>query len=260
MSDQAAIPATQSMPNPNPVGQASASPNAKASSNPETRTEFAKSLGEALKDPVVQQGFEAILRPMIVSHVAETLKTFQGKVEDLEIDLSVTKDSVAELDLKTDSINQSLQKRIRDLERQVRSKNLRITGLTPCDDAAPPLHNKYAAAMRRIITETGIEGVTDSDILDYVKINTPNQAGSSVTVLLKMSSEIKRDKLYQQRSKLKNCTTRHYLNEDLTRQDSKIFKRLRGEVKAGSLHSCWTKGGLPWAKATEDGKPFPVHE
>jgi hypothetical protein len=224
------------------------------------KSEFARQLADALKDRDVQQGFEAILKPTIASYVSETLKPFQSRMEDMEVELIVTKESVTELEMKSDSVNLSLQKRIRELERQARSRNLRLTGLTPSNSAGSSLHDKYADSLDSILSEAGIEDVKSGDIEEFIKINTPNPTGSNSTILIKLSSETKRNCLYNQRSKLRNCSSRHFLNEDLTKQDAKIFKRLRAEVKAGSLYSCWTRGGLSWAKATEEGKPFPVHE
>jgi 5-bromo-4-chloroindolyl phosphate hydrolysis protein len=67
-----------------------------------------------------------------------------------------------------------------------------------------------------------------------------------------------RDKFFYQKKKLKNCGKKYYINEDLTKQDSKIFRKARQEVKEGVLSACWTKGGVTWAKSTPEGKPFIV--
>jgi hypothetical protein len=221
--------------------------------------DFTDELCKALADPRIQQGFFQIFKPMMSKYVEETLAPYQHKIEDLEVDMAVVKDSVSELELKTDSVNNAHSKRIRELERAARYRNLRITGLTPSGES-PSLLEKYRQSLTKILEEAAIEGVTANDCSEFVRINNPSPSGSSITVIMKMNSEAVRDKLYYQRSKLKNCSSKHYVNEDLTKQDARIFKRLRQELKSGSLHSCWTKGGLCWAKSAEDSKPFPVYE
>jgi hypothetical protein len=122
------------------------------------------------------------------------------------------------------------------------------------------VHEKYVNSLFKIVDEVNIEGVERSDCVEIVKINNPSQPGVSNTVLVKMSSERARDNLLYQRKKLKDCSTKCFFNEDLTKYDSQIFKRLRQEVKSGRIHSCWSKNGLCWAKSTAEGKPYPVHE
>jgi hypothetical protein len=107
-----------------------------------------------------------------------------------------------------------------------------------------------------MLEEAGIEGVSATDVSEFIKITTPSQLNSSCVVMAKFNSEHKRDKLFSQKKKLKNCNNKYYLNEDLTRHDAKLFRKIRQEVKAGILYACWTKDGVVWAKTTPDGKPF----
>lgn len=226
--------------------------------------DFTKALSEALKDPGVIKGFEGILQPMISSYVSETLRPFQDKIEDVESEVHVLSESLTDHKVKMSSQNEILMKRIRELERVNRSKNLRISGLSTTDVGTDNVkistHERYLPLLRKVLDEAGIEGVADSDFSEIIRINIPNQTGPTNTILVKMVSETKRDLVYSQKNKLKNCTSRIYINEDLTKHDSKVFKRVRQEVKDGSLHSCWTKGGLVWAKTSQDSKPFPVPE
>lgn len=234
--------------------------------------DFTKALTKALKDPGVIQGLETIMKPMISEimkpmisdYVSETLKPFQNKIEDLEVDVQTVQEVVNEHKLKMSASSDSMLRRIRELERSAKSRNLRITGLLPAEptqgDPESTIYHRYVTSMRKILNEAGIDGIDDTDFSDFIRINIPNQTGSNQVTLVKMVSESKRDRLYMQKSKLKNCSSKFYLNEDLTSHDSKTFKRVRKEVKEGSLHSCWTRGGQVWAKSTQEGKPFPVPE
>jgi hypothetical protein len=63
-----------------------------------------------------------------------------------------------------------------------------------------------------------------------------------------------------QRKKLKQCSQKYFINEDLTKPDAKLFRQAREDVKAGILHTCWTKNGRVWAKASPEAKPFLIPE
>jgi hypothetical protein len=245
--------------NPTPGG---ASASIQHASEPGGKSQFTKDLIEALRDPGVLEGFQYVLMPTIKQYVSETLKPFQEKVEDIEVDMSMIRDDMSDLKIRNDSKIASQEKRIRDLERQSKARNVRISGLMPIQNPDSNLskHQRHLVALNATLEEAGITNLTDDDFSEFVSINTPNQAGAGSTILIKCVSEAKRDLLFSQRFKLKNCASKIYINEDLTKWDAKIFKRARNEVKNGTLHACWTKSGLVWAKATESGKPFPILE
>lgn len=230
------------------------------------RSDFAKALSEALKDQSVKKGFEDIFMPMVASYVksyvSESLKPYQEKLEDLEMDMVVLKSNLDDLKDAYDTTITTLQQRVRDLERQARAKNLRITGLRPADteDSTISLHQRFSTSLMKILDEAGITGITPHEVTEFVNIKLPAVSGNYTNVIVKFSTEKARDLFYSQRTKLKNCTGTYYVNEDLTKHDAAIFKRTRLEVKSRKLHSCWSRGGMIWAKATAEGKPFHIHE
>jgi hypothetical protein len=223
-----------------------------------SKSEIAKAIRDAFKDPEVLVCIQQAMKPIITAHVAETLKPFQEKIEDLDDDLTSVRESLTDYRHKIDTKCNNQDKRIRELERLTKSRNLRITGLVP--QQGQTNKDRYSPSLDNVLTEAGINDISSADVEEFITINIPAPDGNNQTVLLKFGSEAKRDRLYSQRTKLKNCTARYYINEDLTKGDSLIFKRTRKEVKDGTLHSCWTRNGQVWAKASDSGKPFVVTE
>lgn len=242
---------TQSIPSVVPSAVPSASTN-----------EFTSSLIVALKDPGVIAGFEAMFSSMmdkkIEDKTLQLVQPLQDKVDDVENTLSLISESVSANKDSTDSAVDKLSTRIRELERQSRGRNLRITGLNPCP--GNDIHVGYVTSIMKILVEAGIEGLSGQDFVEFSRINSPKSNGSNFSVLVKLSTESKRNLLYSQKGKLKKCTSKHFVNEDLTKFDLKIFHRTRNEVKQGDLFACWTRNGQVWAKSTENGKPFVVSE
>lgn len=231
-----------------------------------TKSDFTKALSEALLDKDVQKGFENILMPMVTgyvkNYVGETLRPFQNKLEDLDMEMVVLKSNMDDHKHFCDTTVSSLTQRVRDLERQARARNFRITGLRPAEtgDSETTMNSRYSTSLLRIFDEAGIKDIAPTDFVEFVNIKLPAVSGSFTTVIVKCTTEKVRDMIYSQRLKLKNCTGKHFINEDLTKHDAAVFKRTRSEVKAGTLNSCWTKGGMVWAKASAEGKPFHIPE
>lgn len=235
-------------------------PQAHDSTGPLLKQDFAKHLALALRNQEVQQAFQSILHPMMVSYVDGVLKPVHDKVEDLETELLEVKEEVADNKMKNDASNTALLTRVRELERLQKIKSVRISGITLDDSSGGSLSQKCSSAVEKMLTEAQITGVTVSDFDSFSKINVPGHNGSTTIILAKLVSEDKKFQLFQQKKKLRDCTQKYFINEDLTKHDSKIFSRLRKEVKNGTIHSCWTRNGVCWAKSCPDGKPFSVQE
>jgi hypothetical protein len=168
---------------------------------PTPASEFTRSLIEALKNPEVQTGFQHIMRPMMVSYIDESLKSHQDKIEDLEIDVCGIKEDVSEHKAKMEVANSSILSRIRELERQQKSRNVRITGLSIDEEPGQSLQDKCRNAVGKLLAEAHIEGVSVADFETITKINIPNQNGPSVTLIGRLNTETKKVLLVQQKKK-----------------------------------------------------------
>lgn len=228
-------------------------------------SDFTRALRDALRDPEVRQGFADILWPKITSYVDSTIKPVQDKLEDLDLDVENLKEEVANLKMNQHSKDSALHSRVMELERQVRSNMLRVSGLEPSplppdSDSQPTLHDRYSLAMISLAEEAGISGLKVDDFMEFNKINIPSVTGASSVVSIKFFSVDKRNMLYKQRKLFKNCKNKVFLNEELTRQDALAFKKARRQVKEGLLSACWTSRGCVWGKTGPESKPFPIKD
>jgi hypothetical protein len=109
-----------------------------------------------------------------------------------------------------------------------------------------------------VLHEAKIDNISKEDISLCQKIKVP---GSDTNILLvKMASESAKNSLYAQRSKLRLCKSKIFMNEDLTKEDATLFKKAREDRKKGKLYSVWSKHGLIWGKTSETGQAFLLSE
>jgi hypothetical protein len=106
-----------------------------------------------------------------------------------------------------------------------------------------------------IFNQAGMQNIQRCHLMSATLIKAPGQPQKT---LVRMSSEKTKINIYSQKKLLKKLSFKIFLNEDLTKQDGRIFKRAREHVKQGLLHSTWTKGGKVFAKSSDKGTPFEV--
>jgi hypothetical protein len=230
---------------------------------------FTALLVKALDSTELQTKFTSMIQKTITSELDKQLRPITDRIEVLEADIDCqikTSKKCHENLVKDQSI---MNTKIRQLERDIRAANLKFVGvpILPENEITKDLGNikitpqlKYAKSIMKVISEAGIENIQETDIGTIQKINIPGNASNSSILIVKMSSEGAKATLYAQRTKLKNCSSKIFLNEDLTREDATVFKKAREEVKKGKLFTAWTKSGLVWVKTSETGKPFQISE
>jgi DNA replicative helicase MCM subunit Mcm2 (Cdc46/Mcm family) len=208
------------------------------------------------------------LKPTIREVVEEILTPTQQHIDRVDLDVEELQDKIDQQTSKVDKDLKQANRRIRDLERQLRSNNLRISGLIPVppqpdQDPVKSLKQRYSTSLMNLLNEAGIPDIQLSDIADITTIRSGlnnSTAVNPLTIMVKFTSEQTRNTILSQRKKFKDCTHKIFVNEDLTPHDAKIFKKTRDQVKEGLLCACWTKQGTVWAKASMEGKPFPIYE
>lgn len=67
-------------------------------------------------------------------------------------------------------------------------------------------------------------------------------------VIVRFTSRKARERVYIARRNLKDCPTKIYINEDLTKQTAELFRHARQLVKQKVLHSSWTAGGTVYTR------------
>lgn len=224
-------------------------------------SDFAKHLAEALKTPEVRKGFNDMLKPYIQSEIQKLttpletkLEQINDKFEGFELDSSLKKQEFEEKVKLLETQQAQVMSSILDLERKQKSCNVKITGINISNSVSSPEEKQstYKESLMQILTKANITGVELKDIhsVSFVKGQDHSYA------IVSLQSEQIKNNLYFQRTKMKKINEKVYINEDLTREDSKIFKKAREEVKMKKLHSAWTKHGRVYGKLSDNGKPF----
>jgi hypothetical protein len=228
-----------------------------------------KVIGEAIRkeSEVIRKEVQSAIRESISTELQAIIQPLEDKFQALEFEsdrrFTVNSDQIKELN---DS-KKIMEDKIATMERAYRSSNLKITGINLHIPAVPrnPQDNEGADLPRpdmqeilkdkifEVFHEAGIVNVLREDIVNIQKFKLQGQPS---LLIVKMVNEAKKIVLYKQRTKLRNCSTKIYMNEDLTRQDSQLFKQGREDVKNKRLHSVWTLNGRVFAKKEEQGKPF----
>jgi hypothetical protein len=236
-----------------------------ALSTSEVKEALNKSISEAVSREVsacVRAEIRAEMQALKVSiktEIQAITQPLDDRITALEMEsdrrFSVTTEQLDSL--KDDK--KTTNERLRNLERSYRASNLKISGInlkspaTSNEEPKPNLHELLKNKVMETFSEAGIDGLHKEDIINIQTMKTPGQPN---TMILKLINESKKLHLYRQRTKLKNCATRVFMNEDLTPYDSKIFKLGRDQVKADKLFSVWTLNGRVYAKREAHGKPF----
>lgn len=257
--------------------------------------EFIRNLDAALKAQNIKSAFtqifdehcEKILKPLVSEEVKNQLHPVNAQlgeiktdiisnkenIEGLVHDLEVNKDMSSKIHKKLADKSEEMSSRLLIMERAAKACNLVIVGLPPLPPTAEPEQNEAEAAAvsstppsihERLINQVcdtlnaaGFKNVSTEQFLSAYIIKSQ---GQSSRVLCKLTSEQYKMNIFRQKKLLKHCSSRLYLNEDLTKTDGKIYANARLHVKEGILHSTWSKGGVIYAKRSENGVPFVVTE
>jgi hypothetical protein len=178
-------------------------------------------------------------------------------VEALEFEAESKHNEYRDKFEKIQKEQEDLQQKLVIMDRNNRLSNLKFFGVPLKFDDGISRHDSYSNSIMQVLQDAGITDIKAEDFCSIMKI-TPS--GQPSFLLAKISSIKQKMKLYTQRTKLKNCTTKVYMNEDLTKDDGLIYKKARKDVKEGVLHSCWTLGGLVYGKSSPEGKPFQIKD
>lgn len=219
---------------------------------------------QALRSKEVIKAFEEMLIPSLNKFVKDSIEVaiapINDKIEQIEAtqhECKVKQDQASQNLEKMSKAQIDMQSKIREMERSLKACNVIFHGVSIINDDNQPRDTLLKLSVMKIINDVNIEGILPEHI---VSINKITPAGKPAFLMVRMSSPDLKKKLYTQRTKLKNCSDRVYINEDLTKEEATIFKRARQQVKQGTLHSCWSSDGLIYAKTSTDGKPFQLRD
>ena len=187
------------------------------------------------------KGFKAALSdPTIIQLVKETF------TEPLQKEIVQLKRA---MDKKDQQIH-DMEKQIDSLEQYTRRNSLRVQGIPEKET------EDTCEEVLKIVNETlGVNppiAPSDIDRVHRVGPHSTNRSGPR-PVIIKMATYRARARIFKERAKLRHCPDRIFINEDLTKLRSNLFRKARQHRKDGKLSDCWTYDGNILVK-TSNGK------
>jgi hypothetical protein len=116
---------------------------------------------------------------------------------------------------------------------------------------------KIIAQISSIFIQAGLTNFKPQQICSATSVKIP---GLENRILIKLCSEKAKINIFSQKKLLKSLPYKLFINEDLTKEDGKKFKKAREQVKQGILFSTWTKGGKVFGKSSPKGSPFHISD
>jgi hypothetical protein len=224
--------------------------------------EFKEILDQAVST-AVRREVKTVMRESLGEEIQALIGPLEEQFQALEMehDRRYTVTSQEIKDLKDSK--RLLEDKIMILERAHRANNIKMTGVNLHIPVPPKNHDENQPKIdvqdimknkvMEVFEEAGIEGVAKTDMVNIQKFRLQGQPS---LMIIRMNNEGIKNRVFKQRTKLRQCSTKIFMNEDLTRQDAQLFKFGRDEVKKKMLHSVWTQNGRVYAKKEENSKPF----
>lgn len=220
-----------------------------------------QALIQALKSVEVIKAFEEILIPSLNKYIVDSVEKCVAPVKDqltaTQLDIEYKHESVIQKIDKVQKKQAEVEQKVSDIERRSKQNNLLLHGVPLQTVEGGTREESFIFSIMQIFNEAGITGIESKDFEAVLKI-TP--AGLPPFLLVCMRSVFLKRKVFSQRTKLRNCKEKVFMNEDLTKREAALHKKARSQVKEGSLHSCWTAEGLVYAKASPEGTPFQIKD
>jgi hypothetical protein len=202
----------------------------------------------ALRDERVLEALGAIMESRL-----------QTVITELRNECTAQKKEVAELRAELESATL----RIEALETYTRRDNLLITGLPveTYSDAVSSGQGESSLATEQSVLklfdqQLGLN-IQPGDISVAHRLPrkpntgiTGSQSLNTPTTIVKFTNRKARDTVFSARRKLKGHDI--YINEDLNKKTSDLFRQARKLVKAKLIHNAWTSGCALYIKSTAD--------
>jgi hypothetical protein len=256
----------------------------------QSQDDFTSKLATALQSKVIkdhyvsiyQEHYDRFLKPSLLEEVQQQLNPVIQQVEGLSMDLD-TKTNVNSKEIKKMSKkHDEVKARLLSLERSQKACNLILIGLPDFPHAPNTPENeveneagkqdeatasstaiisssstemRYISRIYEVLSQAGMQDIAQEHICSASIIKIP---GQPQRILFRLNSIKSKINIFKQKKLLKSLPFRVYLNEDLTKEDGRIYKKSREQVKDGLIFSTWTKGGIVFAKKSENSKPFEV--
>ncbi|KAK6166637.1 hypothetical protein SNE40_023284 [Patella caerulea] len=162
-----------------------------------------------------------ILREQIDKYIAPLRK----EIHDLKYELSSV----------TLQLNGKLNERCDDLEQYGRRNCIRISGITETPNEI--VENKVIEVLKQIIPT-----IASNDIQNSHRVGKPIM-GNPKKIIVRLSSYKTKVSIMRGKKVINSAEDNIYINENLTRYRTHIFKNARKSFKSNLINGCWTRDG-----------------
>jgi hypothetical protein len=206
--------------------------------NSMTPEAFANLFSSALEFDHMSTAIRAALKPL----TDEIATQINVKVEHVEQTVLEHNKKLIQIDSKID-----------DLEQNQRKNTLRLIGL------AESVQEDTPTKVINFLNQTMKLKIVLSDFDNIHRLPTKG-LNNHRDIILKLNSHLAKISILKQRSNLRKLPDRVYINEDLTKARSYIFKCARDAVKQKKIAAAYTRDGTIFIKQTENASPIRVRD
>ena len=215
--------------------------------------EFVKSFQRTLQNRKVKDALIAILNEAFLDHMksleAQVLAD-QQKIDKLETELSEVKAEKTTLEID-----------LQDLQQYTRRKALRI--YNPSWIEPRNLHKNEQEDTDKLVLELarklGVQ-LAPWEIGRFHRDGRPKSVGSPRPVIVKFIGYNIRRRMYEARKELKDTSPGVYINEDLTRENSKLAYEARQLKRRQRILDTFTRNGRVYIRCTPEDRPVVIRD
>lgn len=201
---------------------------------------FAELFSQALMTPQVQSGLRTAIEPLT--------EKIENKIDVIHQRLDNVETTIDEQHTQMNVMEQKLD----DIEQQLRKDNIRIHGLN--DEKEEQIQIKLVAFFKEAINIK----FDQYDLNNAYRVGA-YRPGQPRDIVVKFTSNLIKCQVMRNRKNLKNTGNRIYVNDDLTKYRSMLYKHSRDLVRDKRIHSTWTTDGNILAKLHENSKPIRIN-
>lgn len=207
------------------------------------RTEFEKSLVEALKSANVANAISEAIINSVTKKLAEKFNLYDTKIASLEAEIQLLKSNhINSVDNIPDETQKKLQHKVDILQQETKKNNIRLMGLKECDNE----NSENCMKKVKELFATKLETPMNNEITAVYRAGKKNMERPRHLVVTFSDTKIK-NSIYNKKKLLKG--TGIVMKEDLTLERLKIVKNLSEKY---GFKNVWTANGNVFIK-TEEG-------
>ena len=219
---------------------------------PQTNGIYSEAQMIKMFEPILKQQNDSFMRrfQILEQSVKESLesmeKAFGRKLNEIYEELEEKSNRICALEYKNDQ----LEYKNDQLEQLSRGKTLWIQGIPEKrGENTKDVLKSFAKDMLKVDINT------DTDVDDCFRVG---KSGNARPLVVKLTKQSTKNELYRAKKNLRDIKEKYFVNEDLTKMRSELFKEARDLKKEGYIWRTWTSDGQIFGTLGDKDKPRPI--